>query len=109
MLRLKFTYNGQEHDLHMETRSTVGIYKRDKSITYVRWLGFISLRAAKLFDKGAKPVKLAVDAYDFPRQERQWESWVDIKPGEYVQGCYLPQFNGVFCVIDKGKPRVVMN
>jgi len=65
----------------------VGVLRKDGSLKYVRWLGFIHRRDAKSHF-GAIPVLLKVKRVDGE----------DLPEGSFVQGCWIS--NGVYAVVD---------
>ena len=84
------------------SRQSIGVLKRDGSIQYVRWLGFISLEGAKTIPH-SKAVKLEVFAVS--EQNTLDYNWDNLGDGEYIQGCLTT--SGVFGVLLEGKPRIV--
>lgn len=90
--------------LEQDTRKEqVGVLLRTGSLKFVLWRGFVDLEHARSL-QGAKPVKLAVSAY-IPTDEIGCPR-IDVKPGEYAQGCLLDGV--VYGVLVKGVPRIVV-
>lgn len=91
--------NAANVELYPHTRgATVGVKLVSGEVRYVRWIGFIDIEVAKAI-KNAKPVKLEVARYS--NNAGGWASdWVNLKPGQYVQGCLTVE--GVYAVVATG-------
>ena len=83
--------NFRNIELHADTTGeTVGVYMANGKSRQVKWLGFVQLEKAKRLDR-AKAVKL-----DVARYSDTGFDWIDLSPGEYVQGCLTSE--GVYAV-----------
>lgn len=91
--------NARNIELYPHTRGeTVAVKLTSGEVRHVRWIGFIDLEVARAI-KQAIPVKLDVTRYS--NKPGAWASdWVDLKPGEYVQGCLTVE--GVYAVLATG-------
>jgi hypothetical protein len=69
---------------------TVGVVLTSGGSRQLPWLGFISLEDAKRMN-GARAVKIEVTRYSDSGFD-----WIDLGPGEYVQGCLTDR--GVYAV-----------
>ena len=105
MLALKYSINYRNITLTNESSELVGVYEKSGRITQLRFLGFIPLGSARWLGKRVKPVRLAVERYSSEGRDGLY-NWVELSEGEYIQGCIFD--NGVFAVIQGGKPRVVI-
>ena len=98
MPALSRRFNARNVELYPHTRGEdVGVKLSSGEVKYVRWIGFIDIEIAKAI-KSATPVKLKVSRYS---NAAGWGSgWVDLKPGEYVQGCLTVE--GVYAIVTTG-------
>ncbi len=88
--------NYRNIELHPDTKGeTVGVYMANGRSRQVKWLGFVQLDEAKRLDR-AKAVKL-----DVARYSDTGIDWIDLQPGEFVQGCLTSE--GAYAVTT---PRV---
>ncbi|MEM6483883.1 MAG: hypothetical protein AAF662_02695 [Pseudomonadota bacterium] len=86
--------NYRNVELYPDTQGqSVGVRRRDNSVVYVRWLGFVSVDDAKSMS-GSRPVKL--EASRVSHESGLATNWIDLEPGEFVQGCLTDQ--GVYAV-----------
>lgn len=92
-----------------ETRGeTVGVLRKDGSVGYVAWRGFIARSAALLAQRqtGAVPVKLAIDAFSLEDDATgPAATWRSVAEGYHLQGCLM--CDGVRCVLVDGSPRIL--
>lgn len=92
-LELRYRHNYKNVCLGNQTRGeSVGVRRRDGSIHYAAWRGFIDRDTAKRLP-GAKPVRLAVEEYRIVPDE-----WKKVPDGQCVQGCLVGDF--VFAVVE---------
>jgi hypothetical protein len=74
--------NFRNIELHPDTAGqTVGVYMANGKTRQVRWLGFLPLEQARRLER-ARAVKL-----DAARYSDTGFDWIDLAPGEFVQGC----------------------
>ncbi len=80
--------NFRNVELFSTTRGVeVGVYQSSGGVRFFAWLGFIDRDDAKALQDldGAIPVKL--DAWRYSNLEANGPEWIELKPGEFVQGC----------------------
>lgn len=70
------------------------------AIRQVRWLGFLSLDQVRA-TPDARPVKI-----DVARYSDTGIDWIDLRPGEFVQGCLVAE--GVYAVTTSSV-RIITN
>jgi len=86
--------NHRNIELHDSTRGeAVGVLKRSGEYGYVPWLGFIERGKAQ---RTGRPVKLLIARVGHLDGVRT--HWVNLKPGEHVQGCLTRE--GAYAVMD---------
>lgn len=86
--------NHRNVELYPDTRGqSIGVRRRDNTVGYVRWLGFVTVDEARNLS-GSRPVKL--QASRVSHESGLASNWIDLAPGEFVQGCLTDQ--GVYAV-----------
>lgn len=81
---------------------TVGLLRRDGTLSYRAWCGFIDVHDARLI-AGAIPVKMAIAA--FALSDEPGARWTALPSNRFLQGCLTA--DGVRCVLRDGRPRMV--
>lgn len=81
---------------------TVGLVRRDGSLGYRLWCGFIDVHEARLLPH-AVPVKMVIVA--FALSDEPGARWTALPDDRFLQGCLTAE--GVRCVLVNGLPRLV--
>lgn len=86
--------NHRNIELHDSTRGeAVGVLRRSGDYGFVPWLGFIDRGKAERTGRAVKLQIARVGHLDGVRT-----CWLDLKPGEHVQGCLTRE--GAYAVLD---------
>lgn len=93
VLRYRFNYANKTLT-HTTQGEQVGVYLRDGTLSYVRWLGFIDRSVARVLPN-ARPVKIHAEQY---ADDEIGYKWISIPSGHCIQGCLIDQ--GVFGVVE---------
>lgn len=92
--------------LHAEPNSNgVGVRRRDGSLGYKRWLGFVDVGQAKEWGEQGRCKPVLLEAVAVTSGDRLTGPWVQVPPGGHVQGCLIN--TGVYGVLVDGMPRIV--
>lgn len=107
MLYLRYLHNNSYRLIEPDSSHMIGAKSRTNELAYTEWLGTIERSLAQLFDKQFVPIQLIVNAYAFG-ESRIGLNWNEVADGYFLQGCYVPQLNGAYGVLEKGRPRIIM-
>ena len=100
---LRRAMNYRTIQLSERTRGeTVGLLRRDGTLSYRAWCGFIDVHDARLI-AGAIPVKMVIAA--FALSDEPGARWTALPSNRFLQGCLTA--DGVRCVLRDGRHRMV--
>ncbi len=84
----------------------IGVYRRNRALEYVDWLGVIERVHAANLGERCIPVKLEIDS--FAKGDSEFGlTWTELNDNCFIQGCFIPTLNGVFAVVEEEEPKVV--
>lgn len=72
--------------LSQDTAEVIGVYRKDGSVSYQYWGGFIDIEEAKRL--GARPVKLEVECVGYSESSINID-WQKLGHKQYVAGCVV--------------------
>lgn len=103
MLALRYRQNAVFRALYHDPKGQVPVLRKDGSSRYVSWRGFMDLEEARENPK-FKPVKVL--AVEYSVSPGFGDRWRKLGERECIQGCLTR--NGVYAVVEDGKPRIIL-